>query len=443
VKFKGDYPLFSDEIPRPDASANLQAVGFSIGSLARASGIDGVASKLDGLAALDANILASPPSLAPRVAGRLEVRKLRLGEDFPIGQFQGVLHYTPNSWRLDPIDGTLLGGPANGRIWSEGAGPERDVNFGMDLSNASLSAALAFVPFLSKRVAGNGKLRVSGRLGTTLRLELLALVDRARVFGLPLSELRAPAELTYNAGGNLGTLVVRDATARFGGGQFNMRSQFQFGADPRYRVHLQLTKLDLEGLARATSDARRTASGRISGEVEVDGGNPNDLRQMKGRVDLDLSDASIVELPIFRQIDRFLGASRGGLFEEGNLSGQIANRQLLVNQLVLKGRLVQIHATGTIGFNEELHLDVQINTNQLIPETGLALARLIPGLGATTRRDQALQQVSGFLATRLTKVRVSGTLRSPQVSADPAVVVTQGAAAFFAGVLELPLGLVR
>lgn len=442
VKFKGDYPL-SAKPAKAETLANLQAVGFSIAGLGKGLGVSGVAARLDGTAAVDVNILARPPSLAPRAAGRIEVRDLRIGKEFPIGQFKGILHYAPNAWRLDPIRGTFLGGPASGQVWSEDNGPERAINFGMDLDNASLSSALAFIPFVSKRVDGNGALRISGRLSTTLRVELQALVSHARVFGLPLDELRAPAELTYNANGNTGSLIVRDATARFGGGQLRMRSRFQFGDDPRYQAHLQLTKLDLEGATRAASDAQRTASGRISGDIELNGPNPDDIKRMKGRINLDLSDASIVELPVFREIDRFLGASRGGLFEQGNLSGQIANRQLLVDQLALRGRLVQIHANGTIGFDEQLNLEVLINTNQLIPETGQALVRLIPGLGTSTRRDQALQQVSGFLSNRLTKVRVSGTLRNPQVTADPAIVVTQGAAAFFVGVLELPLGLVR
>jgi translocation and assembly module TamB len=443
LKFQGDYPLKAASAGA-EASANLQAVGFSINDLARALGARGMAAELSGTGALDANILASLPALEPRAAGRLEVRDLQLGTDFPVGNLNGVLHYGPEAWRLEPLNGRLLGGVATGRVWSDrGDDGANDVRFGMDLANASLADALAFLPFVAKRIVGRGAFRLSGRLGTTLRVELQAQVNRASVFNLPLVELRAPGELTYNAAAKTGTLVVRDATARYGGGQLRMSSRFQFGADPRYRVRLHVTKLDLEGLARASSDARRTASGRITGDIELNGLNPADLKRMNGRVNLDLSDASIVELPIFRELGQFLGAARGGLFERGNLSGQIAERRLLVEQLALQGRLVQIHATGSIGFDRQLDLDVLINTNQIIPETGAALARLIPGLNGSTRREQALRQVSGFLSTRLTKVHVAGTLDSPQVNIDPAILVTEGAASFFVGVLELPLNLVR
>jgi hypothetical protein len=42
-----------------------------------------------------------------------------------------------------------------------------------------------------------------------------------------------------------------------------------------------------------------------------------------------------------------------------------------------------------------------------------------------------------------TFLRVTGTIRNPSVSIDPTIVVTDTALAFFAGVLKLPLGLVK
>ena len=109
----------------------------------------------------------------------------------------------------------------------------------------------------------------------------------------------------------------------------------------------------------------------------------------EGKVDLDLDDASLVEMPVFKELDRFLGAARGGgLFEDGDVHGTIYNRTLFVEQMTLNGRLIQVHATGTITFDGGLNLEVLVNTNQVIPQSGLALVNIIPGLGQALGRGE-------------------------------------------------------
>src|SRR6185437_9080772 len=110
--------------------------------------------------------------------------------------------------------------------------------------------------------------------------------------------------------------------------------------------------------------------------------------------------------------------------EDGDLVANIANRQVVIEQLTLVGRAVQLHASGTVGFNAQLNLVVFINTNQIIPQTGEALLRVIPGLGDLLGRGgEATARVAGYLSNRLLKFRVTGTLDAPSVDIDPAVVM--------------------
>ena len=161
-------------------------------------------------------------------------------------------------------------------------------------------------------------------------------------------------------------------------------------------------------------------------------------------IDLDLDDAAVGDVPVFREISFFLGSARGGIFEDGALLATIGNRQIEVEQLALAGRLVQLHASGTVGFDARLDLEVLVNTNQIISETGEALVARIPGLPAVlgNRRQSALV-VSNFLSNRLIKLHVTGDLRNPTVNIDPAVAVGDAAVGFFGGVLKLPLGFLR
>ena len=132
------------------------------------------------------------------------------------------------------------------------------------------------------------------------------------------------------------------------------------------------------------SEPRKSARARVRLVVErltLGGPNPALPQRYRGKVVLDLDDASLVALPVFREIDRFLGAARGGLFEDGDLLATIANRQLLVDMFTLEGRLVQLHATGTVGFDGQLNLEVLINTNQIIPETGRLMGDMAYRLG--------------------------------------------------------------
>ncbi len=109
-------------------------------------------------------------------------------------------------------------------------------------------------------------------------------------------------------------------------------------------------------------------------------------KRFRGRIDVDLDDASVVDLPVFRQLDRFLGESRGGVFEDGDLHATIGNRRVNVEAFTLQGRLVQLHVTGTVGFDTQVNLEILVNTNQIISQTGQALA---------THRSAGLSDASG------------------------------------------------
>ena len=195
-------------------------------------------------------------------------------------------------------------------------------------------------------------------------------------------------------------------------------------------------------LSKLQSTGKRPATGKISGKISLSGPDPEQTAKIRGKVDLDLDDASLVELPVFKELDRFLGSARGGgLFEDGNLHGTIYNRTLFVEQLTLNGRLIQVHATGTVTFDGGLNLEVLVNTNQVIPQSGLALVNLIPGLSqAIGRGEETFLRIAGFLENRLLKFRVTGSVGNPNVQLDPSVAVGDSAVGFFSAVLKVPVG---
>ncbi len=446
VKFQGDFPLTAAPA-QASANGELRAAGFELADVWKAIGVTGAATRLAGLGAINANLRAARagPDAGLWAHGYAEFRNLSWGTTYPLGQLRGVVALTPTVWRVEPLSGELLGGVANGFVW--GTTPERgpkQLGFDFRIERASLPRALAFLPTLGKNIDGFGTLRLSGRLEEAFRASAEVDVGRARFLGLPLSELRAPAEVILTPGTGTGWLQVRRWSARFAGGQIRGDARFNIGEDRAFQGEVVLAAIDLESILLIESEVRRPASGKISGRITLASPSPALLARYRGKVDLDLTDASLVSIPVFREIDKFLGAARGGLFEDGDLTGTIANKQLVVEEFTLVGRLVQLHTTGTVGFDGQLNLEVLINTNQTIPETGHALVTRIPGLGPVLgRSEKAMLQVASFLSNRLLKLRVTGTIRNPSVSADPTILVTDTAVAFFSGVLKLPLGFLK
>lgn len=458
---KGAIPFAENGPPDPRLAATgalavsngeLRMVGFGLEPLWRGFAINGPVARLSGRGAIDANVRAI---LGGREAGLythgvVEVRDLKWGPKSPLGWLRGVVASTPAFWRFDKIEGDLLGGAASGALWSAdpaadggAANDPRRVGFDLRLDRVPLRNVAAFLPAQTPAIEGLAAVRLSGTLGDSGRAAADVQVARAQVAGLPLSDLRAPTELVTNAGGS-GVLQVRRASARLAGGQVRGDASLRVGSDRSFQVDLTLGGVDLETVARVASEARRPASGRINGRVTLNGPDPSLPERYRGTVALDLDDASLVSLPVFRELDRFLGSARGGLFEDGDLTGTIANRQLQVDKLTLEGRIAQLHATGSVGFDGQLNLEVLVNTNQIIPQTGQALVNVIPGLRDVIGRNrEATLRVANFLSNRLLKFRVTGTVRNPSVAADPAVVVADTAVGFFAGVLKLPLGLAK
>ena len=448
LKFKGDLPMGATAPTKGKAPAvgngELKVVKVGLGGAWAGLGMGGSLGMLDGEASLGANVrtVAGRPGLFARAVA--EVRDLRWGK-LPLGWVKGTLAMNPTAWRIDPLEGSLLGGSARGTAWGEtpAKGPGR-TEFEVAIDRVALADALAGVRGMARKVHGEANLRLAGRLdegGVHANGEVN--IAGAKAFGLPVTQLTLPIEVGLAHGSGAGAFHARRFHARIAGGKVDGEAKFQLGADHGFDGKLHLAAIDLETLSRIETDAKKPMTGRLSGTITWSGRDPRVTRGLRGKVDLDLDDASLFELPVFKQLSRFLGGIQGGVFEDGDLHASLGERELSVEQLTLEGKIIQMHATGTVGYNQQLNLEVLVNTNRLIPESGQALVRLIPGLSDAGNRNQASQRVGGFLSNKLLKFRVTGSIGAPQVNADPAILVGETAVGFFGGVLKLPLNLLR
>jgi translocation and assembly module TamB len=442
VRFRGSAPIATD-LSKMVADAEFQAAGFRLGEVWKSLGMVGGLAKLDGLGAFNANIRAKIQPFELYSRGIFEFRDLHYGNLLNLGTLSGNASLTPKSWGIDQVRGELLGGLVSGEAHSETrTGGARAIAFDFKVDRASLAKMTTAVPLLAREVEGYGSFKVAGRVAEALQASGEVLVSHAKIHGIPMTDLRFPAELEMNPDSGVGSVHSRHWTARMAGGSVRGSAWIRLGTDRTFQSDLQVTNLDLEAVSRLQNNGKRPPSGRLSGKISLTGPHPDDISKMRGKIDVDLDDASLVELPVFKELDRFLGSARGGgLFEDGSLLGTIFNRTLFVEQLTLKGKLIQIHATGSVTLDGGLNLEVLVNTNQVIPQSGLALVNIIPGLGtAIGRSEEVLLRLASFLENRLLKFRVSGTMGNPVVQLDPGIAVGDTAVGFFSSILKVPNG---
>lgn len=442
VRFQGTAPATAD-IARATTNAQFQATNVRLNPAWRGLGISGGLAQLDGYASVDTNLRASISPFRLWTHGNIELTGLHYGRHLDLGNLRGQVATTPTTWRIEELHGDLLGGVAIGSASGATSKPDapKKIAFDFKVDRASLHRMLSSVPMLAHGAEGHGSLRVSGQLHESLRATAELSVPRAKVLGLPISDLRFPGEIELSPSSGIGSFRSRHWVARVAGGSARGNVFMRLGEERSFQTEVNFTDVDLETLSRSHS-LGKGASGKVSGKISLSGHDPSHVGKMRGKVAIDLDDASLVSLPIVKEFDRFLGGAKGGgLFEDGDLQGTIYNGTLFIEQLTLQGKLVQVHATGAVTLGGALNLEVLVNTNQIIPQTGLAVVSLVPGLGQILGRgEEAIMHLATFFENKLLQFRVTGTLDNPTVQLDPGVSVGQGAAGFFAGALKVPVG---
>ncbi|HWE37178.1 MAG TPA: AsmA-like C-terminal region-containing protein [Isosphaeraceae bacterium] len=430
-------------------AGDLRARNIRIEGLWPALGLARPLGPLHGLANFAVDVRPSAVKAAssrsvPVVTGGFGLGALTWGRNWPLGRVQGRFSYGPEGWQLGLVNASLFEGETTGSIrgTTDANGVSR-ATFRADIERARLHQVLAVAPLLGGGFEGFGSIHITGQVDGSVHADAALDIGAARVFRIPLARLEVPATLDYAPDVGSGTLRIPRWSARVAGGRAWGTGLLRLGADSRHAGTIEFAALDLETLARAAAFPGSRASGKLNGKISWTGKDPSRFRQLRGVVDLDLDDAELFEMPVLRQIGQFLGASQSGVFNDGDLHGVLDDDRLIVEDCTLAGRLVQLHATGTVGFDGRLDLMVVVNTSQIITETGQALLNLIPGLRRQGRRPEVLDRFGGFLSNRLLKFRVTGTVSHPSVNADPTVLVTEGAVNFFADVLKLPFNLLR
>jgi hypothetical protein len=305
-------------------------------------------------------------------------------------------------------------------VRGEGGRPKYGVDARVD--RLLLPRALSFLPEADRRFAGMGTLRVAGRKDGAVGGIGEFRVERGFVNGLELTELRVPGDWTFSPGPpRRGSLTIRRADGRLAGGRVGGEAHFILGDRRDFRARLIVDDVDLRIISREEMGSR-PVPGRLSGYVNVYGTDPAQPHTYRGELDFDLGQASLVDIPLLDELDRSLGSTQGGVFDDGDLHGVISDRKVHIDHLTLAGPLAQVHAAGTVDFDGRLNLEVVVNNNRGVYQSGQAVLARSPNVAdEVARRASQIDQVRDFISSRLMKFRITGTIRDPIANVDRSI----------------------
>jgi translocation and assembly module TamB len=432
IRVSGDARLAKD--PKDDrVQADVRAIAVKLYEIWDALDINSGISGLRGRANLVGKVRSRTNFKDVRANAEVNLDDLIWGYDYRLGRVRAGLSMTPEGWRIGPFGGELWGSPVKGEgIWMDR--PEGGLaryGFDLRLDRVTLARGLAFLPEADRRFGGYGMLRVTGKSYDVFRGTAEFRVDRGLVNGLELTELRAPADWSLTTQGTRrGTLRINKAAGKLAGGRVGGDAWIALGDRRDFRAKLFVDDVDLRVMSRDEA-GNRSVPGRLSGFINVSGTDPLELLSYRGEVDFDLVQASLVDIPLLDELDRSLGSAQGGVFNEGDLHGTIAEQRLHIDRLTLVGPLAQVHSTGWLDFDGRLNMEVVVNTNRALPAAGQVLQRAPDVAETVARRAAAIDQVSDFLASRLMMFRISGTIRDPVVSVDRSINPRTAIAFFF------------
>lgn len=322
----------------------------------------------------------------------------------------------PRGWLGFPNDViTVSGGPTGPDervITYHGDLGLKDVSFTLGLEFREVTGKLSLAgQVVSRRVGtqqgppGEGKRGpyrvVSHQYGGTVRLTRMVASNKplSNVTGSFLKgRIKPPPEERYMLG-------FSDVKAEMYGGTLEGAVKLNLEQGKvAYGCRLDLKGVDLGPFVRDTFDYRgEELVGKLGGEVVLQGiGSAR--RDLVGEGHLTISQGELYRMPVLLRILNLLQLSppRKAAFSRASLSYYLIDEDLVVNELNLWGRGLNIFGSGTV--TRDNHLDLTLYS-------GLGKGRFphIPGISDAVE----------LVGKQLVRLRVGGTFSEPEVAVEP------------------------
>jgi hypothetical protein len=436
IELSGDAPLDLKKKPKGReliAATKARVRDIRIDDIGRQLGYLSDDTRLRGLGDFDLN-LDAPENDSNRIVakGSAQLRSLILEPFMNIGELKGNLLYTSKRWSMSPISGVVVGGAVSGRVESEAqkTGPPI-VRYDLKLADFELKEAFAAVPQLAALFHGSGTARLNGEFVRDVEATAQLFVPRATFYSLPLMNTQASATIDYSPIRRSGEVRVTQWKSRLAGGHVDARMLARMGNNNSFNFGMTFSQVDLETITHILLPSGTTATGKLNGEMRLEGPSFEHLSKLRGKILVDLDDASLLNLPVLGDVAKFLGIGKGSVFQDGDLAATIADNRLSIDRFTLVGKILQLHSRGTIDRKGHLNLKVVVNMSELISAPAQLVMTFLP-----SRRGAGYVRMRDFLSNQLIKIRVTGTIQSPNIARDSSIELDEDQTGFFADFLR-------
>ena len=431
----------SKDEDKPEAGGRFRFERIQLSRLWDALGLGTSFGPVRGRATIDLPFRLVGPNLTPTGNGTLAVRNLRIGDSLLAESLTADLSMRDQTVRVRNLSATLGEGSFRGVVVYNYRYPDRS-HFNLQLDRADAGALLAAYPDLAAQVQGLVDLHVRGNLGSEWRGGGEAALTRGRVYGVEVQEWRLPLSFTFTPAQGRGQLAIRDSNAQLARGRATGQAELSWSAamPPRLEGNARFYNAELRSLVHPGGELGSFAVGQVTGRAEFNADNLRSADDLNATVDASLSQSQALELPVLRVVAPYLAPGQSATtFQNGELRGRLSRGVFRIERLNLSSSVVRMSVVGNVTTQGRLDLEVTGGTGRIGYNPGfLALIGLrIPVAGPIPL--SVILQASSYLSNRLVHLRVTGTLRSPDVRLEPVQILAEEAVRFFLLQSNVPL----
>jgi hypothetical protein len=439
----GSFEL-NGQVPAERAAAKeakegqLQVKGARLSALAALFGQQTDTFPLHGTVNLDVKFRHARPDGFPVGSGQVTINRPRWGGVDLSDQVQGEILLDRQELQLRSVTANVGEGVFRAQAVLSLRRPGEGW-FSANLEGVEAASLLAGWPDLAGTVQGRIEARLRGRLNHDWNGSGDLLLGRGKVYGVEVTEWRLPLTWSFSPQAGRAEIFVRDSAATLATGRATGQATLGWGDGVRVGGRVDFANVDLRTISRQFADSSQFVSGRVTGRLDFAGTDMRSLNDLTGTLQAKLADTQAFQAPVLSQVAPFLGIQTSFAFDQGTLRGRLSRGTFRIENLMLWGQSLRVAVLGSVTLAGRLDLDVTGRTGTIGIDparlTELGLANALPAVLPVT----AVGQFSRYLSNRLLHLRVTGTVRNPNVRVEPLSLLTQEALQFFLNQANVPI----
>lgn len=445
VEVSGQYPPEKKILPKTPTQKT--DAGLDFGKLRvqriRLSGLWDIIGLRTELGPLDAEVSGEFPLTTDSEgrlvgSGKLRADRLRWNDKELAATAQGIVRLNSKMFTLEDVTMFVGEGVARAHASFNRVDPDRS-EANLSLTNVPSNRLLFLFPTLANRLDMN----LDGRLTTTIGREWrgsgVVTASKGKVWGIPVTDVRAPIDWVISPARERGEVRVRDASATSSGGTMTARTEMSMFKDlpPRLAGDVQFRNANVAQAFRETG--RTIGNLQITGKLEFSAEQYRSMIDLNGKFDAKLGESQPFNLPILSAIVPFLGVGRdySTTIREGEVHAVLGRGVWKVQQVTLSGPSIDVYADGTVTLDGRLNGAVVARSGERPSQTimrrfipsGTSFASVTPA--NLTLGRSLLTDATSLIGNYVIYLDVSGTMDSPTVRVQALRTLSDAAIRFF------------